>query len=152
MPRLTTKDYLRTHDRLRKIWRNTPRAFSEVSPTDQWQLHDFFKPDRDWSDLELLQYRDHITRERPSLPHQAGRALERFWTASANFATNQVRRAKQPATAQRVRQSERKITVKALARPEIDTKQLARAYINLAHQMARNRAEEQQDLSSHDRG
>lgn len=71
MPRLTTKSYLRTHDKLRKLWLKDLTLFSYVSPTDQWLLHDFFRPDKDWSDLELLQYREHITTQRPSLPHQA---------------------------------------------------------------------------------
>jgi hypothetical protein len=57
MPRLPTKNYIRTHDRLRKLRLRDPALFAELSPTEQWQLHDFFKSDKDWSDLELLQHR-----------------------------------------------------------------------------------------------
>lgn len=151
MPRLTTKNYLRTHDRLRGLWLHDIRLFAELTPTEQWQLHDFFRPDKDWSDLELLQYRDAIKAERPSLPHQAGRALEKFWTLSANLAVRRVRAAKVPAgSAKRVRQQDRKFTVKAVARPEIDTQKLARAYIYLARDLAKKRAAEQEPDSQDD--
>lgn len=86
MPRLTAKDYLRTHDRLRRLWMHDTRLFAELTPTEQWRLHNFFKPDKDWSDLELLQHREAITAERPSLPHLAGRALEKFWALTADLA------------------------------------------------------------------
>lgn len=132
MPRLAAKDYLRTHDRLRKLWLHDLRLFAELTPTDQWQLHDFFRPDKDWSDLQLLQHRDAVTAERPSLPHQAGRALEKFWTLCVSRAVKQVRTAKAPAgSATRVRQEDRQISIKAVARPEIDVEKLARAYIYL---------------------
>lgn len=78
MPRLTAKQYLRSHDQLRRLWLKNTVVFSYISPVEQWQLHDFFKPDRDWTDLRLLQHRDAITTSRPSLPHQAGRALNHF--------------------------------------------------------------------------
>jgi hypothetical protein len=78
MSRLTAKNYLRAHDRLRKFWLRDPSLFAELTPMEQWQLHDFFLPHRELSDLQLLQHRDAVTAERPSLPHQAGRALSRF--------------------------------------------------------------------------
>lgn len=109
-------------------------------------LHDFFKPDKDWSDLQLLQHRDAITEQRPSLPHQAGRTLARFWETTAQVGLQRVQAAKQPAgSGKRVRQTDRHITVKALARPEIDAHQLARAFIHLARDFEKTRlAEEDQ--------
>jgi hypothetical protein len=68
VPRLSPKNYLRAHDRLRKLWLHDRSLFAELSPAEQWQLHDYFKPDQDWSDLELLQHRDKVTRQHPSLP------------------------------------------------------------------------------------
>jgi hypothetical protein len=117
MPRLTANDYLRTHDRLRKLWLQDEGVFAELSPTDQWLLHDFFMPSRERSDLELLMYRESVTTERPSLPHQAGRALSRFWESTARVGMHRVARAKAPTSAGRVRQADRKLVVKALARP-----------------------------------
>jgi hypothetical protein len=139
MPRLTTREYLRTHDKLRRLWLRDPSLFAEISPTDQWLLHDLFEPDRDLTDLELLQHRDEITEQRPSLPHQAGRALNRFWDATAQLAVKRVARAKAPATpAKRVRQADRHLTVKALVKPEIDAKKLARVFLMMAQQRMRD--------------
>lgn len=146
MPRLTAKNYLRTHDRLRKLWLQDPRLFAEPSPNEQWQLHDFFKPDKNWSDLELLQHREAITVERSSLPHQAGRALAKFWATSAKVAMKRVRAAKVPAgSIKRMRQEDRQISVKAVARPVLDPHKLARAFIGLAQDIAKKRAAESED-------
>lgn len=148
MPRLTARQYLKTHDRLRSLWLRDARLFSELSPKDQWLLHDFFVPDRELSNLELLQYREAITKERPSLPHQAGRALERFWTTTANVAVKRVRTAKVPAgPRKRVRQEDRHFTIKPLARSEIDLPKLARAFRYVAEDQARKR---RQQLASTD--
>jgi hypothetical protein len=145
MPRLSTREYLRVHDKLRRLWLRDPSLFAEISPTDQWLLHDFFRPDRDLTDLELLQHRDEITEQRPSLPHQAGRALNRFWDATAQLAVKRVARAKAPATpAKRVRQADRHLSVKAIVKPDLDAKKLARAYIWLAQQKLRERRAEDQ--------
>ncbi len=144
MPRLTTREYLRTHDKLRRLWLRDPSLFAERTPTEQWLLHDFFKPDRDLTDLQLLQHRDEITQQRPSLPHQAGRALNRFWDATAQLAVKRVARAKAPAApAKRVRQADRHLTVKSIVKPELDAKKLARAYIWLAQQKLRERQSEE---------
>jgi integrase len=117
--------------------------YAELSPTDQWLLHDFFQPDRVLTDLELLQHRDEITQQRPSLPHQAGRALERFWATAAQVGLKRVARAKVPAgPAKRVRQADRQIVVKGLVRPEVDVEKLARAFLRLAGDRARKRRDE----------
>jgi hypothetical protein len=140
MSRLTARQYLKAHDQLRRLWLRDPALFAEISPTDQWLLHDFFKPDRDLTDLELLGHRDVITQQRPSLPHQAGRSLNRFWDATARVAVKRVARAKAPAApAERVRQADRQLVVKSLVKPEIDVKKLARAFLWLAEQRARER-------------
>jgi len=140
MPRLTARQYLQAHDKLRRLWPRDPSLFAEVSPTDQWLLHDFFKPDRGLTDLEMLRHRDVITQQRPSLPHQAGRALSRFWDTTARVGLKRVAKSKAPATpAQRVRQADRHLVVKALVKPEIDVKKLARVFVMLAEQRARER-------------
>jgi len=137
MPRLTAKQYLKAHDQLRRFWLHDNRLFAELSPTEQWQLHDYFKPDKDWSDLELLAHREHISKQRPSLPHQAGRALTRLHNKAAHYALLGVRRAKSPVAARIRKQSERRLTVKAVVRPEVDADKLARAFINMAVERAK---------------
>jgi hypothetical protein len=124
MPRLTAKQYLRTHDRLRRLWLHGSDILAEVSPADQWLLHAFFVPDRKLSDLALLAYRDAVTAQRPSLPHQAGRAVSRFWDAAARTGMQRIARGKPQVVRKRVRQDDRKLTVKALAHPEIDAHKL----------------------------
>ena len=112
--------------------------FAEISPTDQLLLHDYFKPDKGWSDLELLQHKEKVTKEHPSLPHQAGRALSRFWDVTTQLAMRRVAKAKAPvAPAKRLPQSQRRITVKPLVKPEIDVKKLARAYVWLLQEQLR---------------
>lgn len=134
MPRLAAKKYLRTHDRLRKLWVHDHKVFAELPPMEQWQLHDFFKPDKDWSDLKMLRHRDQVTALRPSLPHQAGRALEKFWSLSATHAVKRVHAGKVPAgPRKRTPAQERKFRIKAIAQPEVDHAKVARAYINLLY-------------------
>jgi hypothetical protein len=135
MPRLTAKDYLRTHDRLRKLWLQDAGLFAELSPTEQRVLHDFFVPARELSDLQLLQYRDAVTTALPSLPHQAGRALSRFWETTTHVGMKRVARAKAPTGGRKVKQADRHLVVKPLVRPEIDAQKMARAYINLAYDL-----------------
>lgn len=137
MPRLTAKQYLKAHDQLRRFWLRDNRLFAELTPTEQWQLHDYFKPDKDWSDLELLAHREQISKERPSLPHQAGRALAKFHDKAAHFALGKVHRAKHPVPAKIRKQGERNISLKAVVRPEIDAHKLTRAFVNLALERAK---------------
>jgi hypothetical protein len=137
MPRLTAKDYLRTHDRLRKLWLQDPSVFAELTPTEQRQLHDFFRLANDWSDLQLLQYREAITAEQPSLPHQAGRALNRFWETTTQAAMRRVAHAKQSASGHRVKQEDRQLVAQPLVRPDIDPEKVARAYVWLARDKAK---------------
>lgn len=129
MPRLTTKQYLRTHDRLRRLWLKDPAVFAELSPTEQWQLHDYFKPAKGWTDLQ-----------------QAGRALAHLWNKAAVVALKRVRGTKVPVAApKRVRQQDRHLVVRAVVRPEIDAKKLARAFIHLARDLERRRSKEGHD-------
>jgi hypothetical protein len=110
MPRLTARQYLKTHDRLRSLWLRDRRLFAEIAPEDQWLLHAFFVPDRELSNLELLQHREAVAEERPSLPHQAGRALERFWSTTASLAVKRIRKANVAAGAQkRIRPEDRQL-------------------------------------------
>jgi hypothetical protein len=128
MPRLTANQYLKTHDRLRRMWLHDPGVFADITLNDQWLLHDFFVPDRDLSDLALLAYRDWIAEQRPSLPHQAGRALSRFWDAAAIAGLVRARRTNVPVGPRKhVRQADRQLVVKPLAHPELDGHKLARA-------------------------
>ena len=142
MPRLTAKQYLPAHDQLRRFWLHQPRVFGELTPGEQWRLHHFFKPSHDLSDLELLQHREQVTKTRPSLPRQAGRALAKLQSAAAVVAVEGVRRAKAPAPV-KIRRSrgERRLVVRAVVRPEPDIKKLAQALLEMARAMVQRRRE-----------
>lgn len=75
MPRLSKADYLFFHAYLKRVWESQRRAFSLISTKDQRYLHDYFRPSDQLTKAELQAHRIASTRERPSLPHCAGRAL-----------------------------------------------------------------------------
>ena len=145
MSRLTPKQYLRTHRQLRRFWLSDDRLYAELTPLEQWQLHDYFQPSKNLTDEELLAHREHITKERPSLPQQAGRALSKFQAWAAQLGLARVRRAKAPIAMGGRRGGKRRdrhLTVKAVVRPEIDLDKLARALLAVAKdQVAARRRE-----------
>ncbi len=117
-------------------------AYSYLSSAEQWHLHDFFQPTKDWTDDDALAHRAEITKERPSLPHQAGRALAKIDEIAPRLAITQVRQhhasaSGQPARRSNVRSKERHVTVRAVANPEPDTERLARVVIAMAEHLAR---------------
>jgi hypothetical protein len=78
--------------------------------------------------------------QHPSLPHQAGKALARFWEAAAAWGLARVRRAHEsPLPRKRVRQADRRLVVRPLVRSELDAHQLARAVMGLAYDRAKNK-------------
>ena len=120
MPRLTNVDYLNTYRYLSEVWLHDRRLFANLGTREQWYLHDYFQPSKEWSDEELLAHRTAISKQHPSLPHQAGRALKRF-----------IGEAERPvrvlaATPKGTRPPRGKITVKSVVRSEINMKLLAR--------------------------
>ena len=49
-----------------------------LSPTEQILIHDFYEPSKSFTDRQLRAHRAAITKARPSLPHQAGKAFVRI--------------------------------------------------------------------------
>ena len=136
MARLSTKQYLKAHRQLRRLWERDPSLFSYLAPSEQWVLHDFFQLTHEMTDAELLEHRVRISGERPSLPQQAGRTLAKFYDRTAVVATQRVRA--KPVTKRSVtRQADRVLAARPLVRPEIDVEKLARAFISLAQQRQR---------------
>lgn len=76
MPQLTHTTYKLQHHQLRREWLNRHGfAFTMLGPTEQILIHDFYEPSRSLKDDELRAHRAAITKVRPSLPHQAGKAF-----------------------------------------------------------------------------
>ena len=79
MTRLTHTTYTLQHHQLRREWIDRHGfAFTMLSPTEQILIHDFYEPSKPLTDCELRAHRVEITRVRPSLPHQAGKAFVRI--------------------------------------------------------------------------
>jgi hypothetical protein len=111
-------------------------TYAYLTSTEQWQLHDYFQPSKYLADTELLEHRKKISKERPSLPHQAGRALAKLERHAARLAVQHAKPAalSQPVQHQR-RGKDRVITVRSVVRPEPDLKLLARAIVMLAYHL-----------------
>lgn len=120
MPRLTTHDYLFFHAYLHEVWHNQRKAFSLISTRDQSYLHRYFRPSEALTNPELLVHRNAITRQHPSLPHCAGRAL---------------RRLADPVPLKQSSGSGR-IVLYPLLRPNPDLARMSRALLRLAIQLA----------------
>ncbi len=117
-------------------------AYGYLSSAEQWQLHDFFQPTKGWTDQQLLAHRSQITQERPSLPHQAGRALAKIDEIAARVAVFRVR-SKHRAAAQaksasrsNVRNADRQIRVLGVVKPAIEVERLAHVIALMAEHLA----------------
>ena len=79
MTRLTHTTYTLQHHQLRREWLDRHgSAFTMLSPTEQILIHDFHEPSKRLVEGELKVHRVAITKLRPSLPHQAGKAFVRI--------------------------------------------------------------------------
>ena len=84
MPRLNDSDFLSAHHWLRQCWLHDIGTYAQVLERNQVELHLFFSPSKDWPDEKLLEHRWIMTKDDPSLPQRAGRALQRFKQARAS--------------------------------------------------------------------
>lgn len=135
MSRLTNSTYLHQHNELRRLWLDDPVAFGYLSPDDQWRLHRFYQPDKDMSPDALLAHRQTVTEAEPSLPQQAGPALNLLYERASSPVVNRNRHARH--VSQRS-QGTHHITVRAVVRPEPDVKRLVSAVLDLARQLQRD--------------
>jgi hypothetical protein len=136
MPRLSENDYLHFRHYLHNVWQTNKSAFGLLTRTDQYYLHDYFRPSEELADAEALEHRAAVSQRRPSLPHCAGRALKHLAKPRQSLKTAPAH----AVPAQRVRSGSdaaaRNITVWPIYRPQPDTKKLARALLALARKMA----------------
>lgn len=138
MPRLTFKDYLEHRAFLKLAWEEFDQLYSLLPVDQQWQLHDYYQPLHSYTEDELREHRAHITKTNPSRPAQAGRhyaKLHRVYETALRMAQQDhraERRARTPAAP-----GSRRVTVRAVARPEPDLHKLSLALIALAREMAR---------------
>jgi len=132
MPRLTNQRYVDIHHLLRRDWLENPALYAYLTPNEQWVLHDFFQPYKALTDAELVKHRQSVSRQAPSLPHRAGRALRRFERTGEAIDRWRAQAIVRPAATNHKRLDLSSIKVWALVRPEIDVKMLAKACIGIA--------------------
>jgi hypothetical protein len=124
MPRLTTTRYLAIHTVLHRFWHERHgHPLQYLRPEEQWLIHDYLRISEDLTDAELLEHRARVTKERPSLPAAAGKALKTLERLDLVVVP-----------AQRRRGESAKPVIFPLVRPEIDHHKFARALLLLAEE------------------
>lgn len=141
MPRLANSNYLFLRTYLCELWSTDQHRFGLISSQDESYLHQFFCPSVVLTDDEALVHRAQITKEDPSLPQCAGRALRHL----ANPKPDPKARVRVP-----VGVGSRNVrVVSAVHRPDPDIKRLARALMEThRHMLAMQLAQAQDDEDS----
>ena len=127
MTRLTHTTYTLQHHQLRREWLDRHGfAFTMLSPTEQILIHDFYEPSKLLTDRQLRAHRAAITRARPSLPHQAGKAFVRI----APFIDVELAPLPMPG-----RSKPYVVKITSLVNPQIDPVRLARILIDVRREI-----------------
>jgi hypothetical protein len=140
MPRLTFDSYLKQRAFLLLVWEEIDPLFSLLSPNQQADLHHYYQPLHKYTDDHLQKHRAHVTKLDPSLPARAGKSYARLHRVyeqgveRAKRADGSKQSPMQPPRPKRtpVPASSRRITVRAVLRPEPDLHKLSQALIALA--------------------
>jgi len=142
VPRLTDQRYSDQHDFIADAWTHHHELFTVLPPAQQSAVHDYHVPSQVLSRDELLAHRQMITKARPSLPGQAGKAYRRLhavYSAAEHFAAGDgqlfraIVRHFAHKTSVTVPSSQGRrahtITASAIVRPTIDPDLLARTLL-----------------------
>lgn len=145
MARLTNKDYIQRHQFLARMWRDWRDLFAVVSTNQQWDVHSYYQPSKDWSEAQLLEHRAHVTAADRSLPNRASKParhmikvyfaakakangddqlMGRLIRSAASFMTTPPAPGKKP------------IRIATVAQPELDTERLAAALLAIVNEMS----------------
>lgn len=65
MPRLSSENHLQRREWFTDLWETSPGQLSLISFVEQRYLHDYFRPEQDWSDAESLAYGSRSPRRSP---------------------------------------------------------------------------------------
>lgn len=130
MPRLTDQEYL---DRRKVVFRewllHHGALFARLPLSEQHALHVYFATVQDLQRPELLAFRARITRERPALAQEAGRAFRDLELLRAGETSGRIQAhaasLTQPVRIGQSRLKQRTLTVLPLAWPTPDVRRLA---------------------------
>ena len=132
MARLTNQEFIKRHRLLRQLWLKHQARFALLKPTQQWDVHDYYRPSEELAEAELLANRRRISQERPALPHRASKAFKILIGLTP---------APEPAVHTDPRTG-RRIQVRAVVRPQIDVEKLASALLMLAEHLTQQDGDE----------
>lgn len=132
MPRLTTLDYPNHRAALRKEWfENNGYAFIALTPTQQFQIHDYYAFTKDLAPLDVLEHHRRASASESSLPQQVGRAFTRIRPFLDLEIIPEV--AKPETDRKRTwTVGKRRVKVFSLVKPELDPAQFAQLIIAAA--------------------
>lgn len=135
MPRLSNDAYLLRRTWLVNLLESSDRTwFVRLSPNEQWDLHGFFAPTKDFTDQQALEHRAAASIRDRSLPHRAGKAQRRLFNLMQGTEPEEPVidiEPTPPPRRGRPRASDH-LRVYGQVRPEIDMKRLADTLILLA--------------------
>jgi hypothetical protein len=152
MPRVTSLEHYRRYQFLHTAWSGFSILYTLFPIEQQWQIHDFYQPSKDLTQDELLIHITRLKETRPALVNQVGKHVRLMMKvfhnvskdlnvseADQTMALSAVIRQVAPAPISSVTASSSKdrgrLSVRAVARPEIDMKKLTRAFVMLAEEM-----------------
>jgi|SRR5579871_6602408 len=124
MPRLNNERYYQRHCWLRQLWLNHERRFSVLRPSEQWDIHAYYRPSEKLTKKELIKHRRKVSKEHPALPHRASKAYMILAGRAPAHAPTTIKTGRG-----------RRITASSVVNPQIG-KRLVRALIALAEQQA----------------
>ncbi len=131
MPRLSSADYLDHRLHLRVAWNDDAAGFGALSGSAQRALHDFYAPTQELRKHEALEHRRVVSRGRPSLPHEAGRAYRRIEAEWRRLDHRSKLLASTQPAGTRISSRNRHVTLQPVWRPEPDIPLLVRALIDI---------------------
>jgi hypothetical protein len=143
MARITNQQFIDRHFLLLSIWNDGLAQLFSVLPSHiQWDVHRYYQPTRNLTDQELIAHRQAATATDPSLPHRASRGFARMKRAyvvarqaadAAGKKDTEFLRVVTPLQPVRAHAAgKRRILVHGIAKPELDTKRLARLLVEQA--------------------
>jgi hypothetical protein len=140
------------------VWQQHKKLFTLLTPGQQLEVYDYFQATKDFPDEQLLVNRRFMTQAQPSLPQRAGKHFSRLWQAyrtaeklaegHPELLDQAIAHVVSKHSAQQEGAVTKKgtVTIRALAKPEIDLDKLARALLTMVDdlpQAERDRLEAQ---------
>lgn len=154
MPRLTQSNHHHRHSLLRLLWLEAPSIFALLTPSEQWDLHELYRPDEHLTEAEITEHLATLRKQKPSLASKVGKTFKLIARVHELLAEYDIPLSDHEAVARAIRPFDRALAQKLLGppdlparsnrratyirtspimKPQIDIPQLSRAIIALMH-------------------